>query len=212
MKKMKIIKTKMKINKLIMKIITSLFCISILVLFFGSCGPDKKSSSNNPAATLILYSAGVSTGTNLGGRSGLDAICVNNKPSAVKAENIRAFICINATDDISTMPPNYGIPTTVPITSVNGTVVDFNFSSLLSGSIPITLENAGVITNSTNWLSGCDTTGTGVASGSTCSGWTSTTGNAASGSPTATNSNWLGIAFVSSCGTALERNVLCIGF
>jgi len=60
----------------------------------------------------VIYMSATSTG-NLGGRSGADTLCVENKPSNLSAEctNIHAFLCVTSTDDISNMPDNYGYVT-----------------------------------------------------------------------------------------------------
>ena len=117
---------------------------------------------------IVLYSAGVQV-AELGGRSGADLICqqVSNKPAGYGA--YRAFISVNANDEIRDMPTNYGVPTNVPITSPNGTTIANNWADLLDGNIQKSLSAAGVIPAGSTWWSGSSSDGSVTAN--TCQEW-----------------------------------------
>ena len=94
---------------------------------------------------IILYSAGGRYTSNLAGRTGADDICQSstNKPDGYA--NIHAFLSVNSTDEIRDMPDKYGMPTGIPITSLNGTMIADDLKDLLDGSIDVTLRAAGVV-------------------------------------------------------------------
>lgn len=100
--------------------------------------------------SIILYSTGTGHTGNLGGRTGADALCEGNKPAGYA--NWRAFLSVNADDEIRNMPGNYGIPTGIPIKGPNGAQIASNWADLLDGTIAVTLIDAGVA--SVNGLSG----------------------------------------------------------
>jgi hypothetical protein len=120
---------------------------------------------------MYLYDAGGTSGA-IGGRSGADILC---HQAAVWASGLpsdatnRAFISVNATDEIRDMPAAYGVPTNRKIVGPSGIKIADNWADLLDGSIDTSLEAAGVTTASF-WYSGSNPDGS-LAS-EHCSGWT----------------------------------------
>lgn len=196
--------------------------ISVVLLSFGCQVNSGKEGNTN----LILFNSGVQSSAtlfsddisddinissgNLGGLSGADNTCQNSIPAGVNHGSARAFISVNGTTlEIRDMPSNWSIPTNLPIQSVTGVTLAQSWQNLLDNSIDSTLAAAGVVTNNANWWSGSTGTGTGAT---VCSNWTSASGVAtgAIGSPSATDSTWMGGA-TSTCD-AVTNNLLCLAF
>ncbi len=120
-----------------------------------------------PQAPLILYeeSAAHHNGK-LGGRTGADGLCQASANRPAGYTSYRAFISVDADDEIRDMPGNYRVPTNVPIQSLNGTVIANDWADLLDGSITVTLETAGVLTDwlwwSASWTDGSLVAGGGM--------------------------------------------------
>ncbi|MBF0239807.1 MAG: fibronectin type III domain-containing protein, partial [SAR324 cluster bacterium] len=93
---------------------------------------------------VYLFSGGTSAG-NLGGRSGADARCVAEKSATwpnLACSNIRAFLSVDANDEIQDMPTNYGVPTNRPILGPTGTQIRSNWPQLWLG-LDFSLNSAG---------------------------------------------------------------------
>jgi hypothetical protein len=165
-----------------------------------------------PITHLVLFDAGVYDG-NLGGRAGADAICQASANRPAGYANVRAFLTVNAGDEIRDMPANYGIPTNLPIVGPNDTQLAPNWAGLLDGNIDATLNAAGI--GGTYWWSGSNTDGSlGTALGAdSCAGWTTNAGNTTAGNVTQANGQWLdddlGAGYFA-CSNNFR--VLCIAF
>ncbi len=157
---------------------------------------------------IVLYSAGVQV-AELGGRNGADSICqqVSNKPAGYGA--YRAFISVNANDEIRDMPTNYGVPTNVPITSPNGTTIANNWADLLDGNIQKSLSAAGVIPAESTWWSGSSSDGSVT---NTCQEWMVVTSSAFGdyGCADATDASWINCE-TQSCDVE-NAHLLCIAY
>lgn len=117
--------------------------------------PAAAQSHGGGAAQIVMYSAGTSDG-NLGGRAGADAMCVAANETGLP--NARAFISVDAADEIRDMPGNYAVPTTLPINGPTGTTIANDWAALLnSEAVPLlsSFSAAGVSTHASNiWWSG----------------------------------------------------------
>jgi hypothetical protein len=169
-------------------------------------------------ARIVLYSASSTTTftANLGGRSGADAKCVAPTSTGQPAGlvRVRAFLSVSATDQIADFPTLYGVPTGLPIQTASGQVLASNFSTLLRGSIPVSLDAAGVLPFASTWWTGSNadgsvSTATGLAN--TCIGWTDagSNPNGQAGRSGTTGSAWISFSALP-CG--LQVYVLCLAF
>lgn len=128
--------------------------------------------TSTPVTYLVLYDSGSTSTGNLVDRTSADAFCALNLPSGFG--NYRAFIGFSAADNISNMPSNYGISTSLPIQSTSNVVIANNWADLLDGNILTTLASAGVVSN--YWWSGVETDGTSVDGVTAdCNDWTDNT-------------------------------------
>lgn len=166
--------------------------------------------TNTPVTPIILYNAGGSGfDGNMGGRAGADALCQvsGNRPAGYA--NFRAFLSVNAGDEIRDMPGNYGVPTNRPIAGPNGTVIANDWADLLDGTIDVSLGAAGLPTAGPFWSGG---NADGSLSANNCNGWTDNSGInfGEFGNPTRTNSTWLDDAYTS-CSD-MTYSLFCIAF
>ena len=107
---------------------------------------------------IVMYSGGASNG-NLGGRAGADTLCQNNLPTGLGTEYIhfRAFISVDAADEIRDMPSNYAVPTDLPITGPIGATIANDWAALLNSEAEPLLSSfsaAGITHSSNTWWSG----------------------------------------------------------
>ena len=155
---------------------------------------------------MVLYYGDDSDG-DMGGRSGADTICSTNKPMGVSQANVRAFLSVDASDEIRDMPTTYSVPIGCAIVSTDDTKIADRWSDLLDGSIDNSLSTANVM-DTGNWMNGSNSNGSFDIS---CSGWTSNAGvvEAGIGSGNATDTCWLAFG-QGLCSTA--REVLCLAF
>lgn len=159
---------------------------------------------------VVLYQANNSVsvpGFVLGGRSGADSRCstASNRPAGYS--RYRAFLSVDANDEIRDMPANYGLPTTVPVISVNSALLAQNWYDLLDGAILNTLQGAGVIfTGPSDWWSGSNLNGSLNAS---CSGWTNPGATGTWGRSITSDSTWINFV-TGSCSVA--SNLLCVAY
>lgn len=164
---------------------------------------------------LILYEGDSVNSGSFGGRSGADNICATSskRPSGLFA-SFRAFISVDANDEIRDMPSNYSVPTNLPIKSKSGATLANNWADLLDGNIPQPLIFAGVFPDSGSeppnyWWSGSNTDGS-LLNDSTCSGWTAAGGTGRVGQENETGSRWIS-AGDPDCGSNLGA-VLCLAY
>ena len=115
--------------------------------------PEDESISNNYFISLrkekvvYIYNGGLTDG-NIGGRSGANSICANNKPavSDMVCNQVKAFLSFDANDSISSMAANFGLPTDRPL--VNSTTSKAwadSLTQLLNGEAGNTLLGTGIL-------------------------------------------------------------------
>ena len=165
--------------------------------------------TSTPVTYLVLYDSGSTSTGDLVDRASADAFCALNLPSGFS--NYHAFIGFSAADNISNLPSNYGISTSVPIRSTSNVVIANNWADLLDGSILTTLASAGVISN--YWWSGVETDGTSVDGVTAdCTDWTDSTNVVAGyyGDYQFADGRWIKGAAGGACDQMLA--ILCIGY
>lgn len=180
----------------------------------GVCRPDVTyflfrtargvSPAGNPSATAPSSVSGLiflfqtttnSTGVlgGVGGRSGADNLCASSRSSYAFPDNsctsTRAFISIVAGDQILNMPANYGVPSANEIQGPTGISVSPGWTALLSGSISVSLNGAGVLPPATAWAS--YSTSAGTLAGSHCTNGTLTGLSGQVGSSGSTAAAWI---------------------
>ncbi|MCC7460609.1 MAG: hypothetical protein IT286_04820 [Proteobacteria bacterium] len=121
--------------------------------------------------TILIYSTPVADG-DFGGRAGADSLCDTEQPGGDTHSNVRAFISVDASDEIVDLVTNYSVPTNAPFMSQNGDVVLNDWTDLMDPTNNIALTLAGVV-NTTFWWSGSNANGSVAAD--TCDGWTDNT-------------------------------------
>lgn len=144
-----------------------------------------------------------------GGRAGADAFCDGdaNNPG-IPASTTRAFISVDAADEIRDMPGLYNIPTTEAIRNQDDTLeIAANFPALLdAGTTPLT----NIVGGATNVYTGSVVDGS-VIGIFTCLNWTSN--NAAEsgigGASNALNQNYI-TGSAPTCNTAVP--IYCISY
>ncbi len=107
-------------------------------------------------------------------RDAVDGLCATAKTNiypTLPCLNVRAFISIDAGDDIAGMPANYSIPTGRKIIGPTGIQIGDNWADLFDGTIDITLSDASIASD--NWWSGSLSNGH-IDSSNYCGGWTTT--------------------------------------
>jgi hypothetical protein len=172
------IMNKKSASGLIKIIVSSLILTGTLA--FVTCDDDKKDDNSLlmllAKPKLILYNAGTHNG-NLGGRSGADALCdaSGNKPDGVT--NVHAFLSVDATDQIKDLPATYGYSTQSSIYGPDGkSKIADNWAQFIGFGpgevLNMDLKDAGVLPDSTQFLTGSNANGT-EDPGWTCTGWTS---------------------------------------
>ena len=161
---------------------------------------------------MVLYTLSNLHDGNLGGRSGGDALCAasTNKPSGY--DNYRAFISVNADDEIRDMPSNYGVSTSARIVSKNGTIVADNWADLMDGSIDNSLSSAGITYNA-QWWSGSNADGS-IVTDLNCSAWTSSgTGDyGRTGNSNSTDDTWISYSSTYKCAHTTAVEVFCLAY
>ncbi|HEY0715265.1 MAG TPA: hypothetical protein VGF45_21475, partial [Polyangia bacterium] len=177
---------------------------------FSGVAVDDVSVSNTDDDTSVsqirMFSGGTSNG-NMGGRVGADTLCANAASGWAVGKTIHAFLSVAGADTIANMPTTYGFPSNVPIYGLSGAVkIGDNWADLLDGSIDASLSAAGATAQPYTYTG---STAAGALSGSTCSGFTLTTGFGTAGINNSTTSTWL-VFGSSSCLSA--RGVVCIAY
>lgn len=165
------------------------------VLIFG-CGSTSDNTDVPTLPTKIyLFRSEYTVSGNMGGRVGADALVAASSHKPTGSYTIHAFISVSSTDDIKSMPTNYGFPNNVPIVSVSGNApVADNWADLLDGDLDLALMDlaVGVLPSgkSPSWWSGSNFDGT---VSQNCTGWTDDLGHTRGviGYAHATNNDWL---------------------
>jgi hypothetical protein len=159
---------------------------------------------------VVLYRASDTLRNgNLGGRSGADALCSASPFRPAGLVLTHAFLSTSASDQISGFTALYGVPSSLPVQSSSGVILASNFATLLGGTIPRNLQDAGVYASSASWWSGSDASGNVVAN--TCTGFTSSLVSALGqfGLPAEVDDSWIS-AGAFSCN--IRNMVVCIAF
>lgn len=177
--------------------------ISVMTAASGTAGSDA----------VYMVSAGGYKG-NLGGRLGADKICrdyINTAYSSLPVRNVRAFLSIDAVDQIADFPTNFGVPAGVAVKGPPGTVIADDWADLLDNSIDIDLFSAGVLSASDDkWWSGSSSDGSVAVD--TCSGFTygdTASQSGVTGIGNASDGYWI-YNELSTCSG--NRFLLCIGW
>jgi hypothetical protein len=157
---------------------------------------------------IRMFSAGGHNGA-VGNRAAVNTLCSAAATGWAMGKTIRAFISLDASDEIQDLPGNNaGLPTTVPIKDLTGasTIAD-TWTDLLDGDIDVALGTAGVTSNV--WWS--FSTSAGALSVDNCNGGTDGTmgfGGQAGGHA-AMDGTWMDTGNPA-CDTS--RDVLCIAY
>ncbi|WP_156844497.1 hypothetical protein [Leptospira wolffii] len=110
-----------------------------------------------PSAVIYIYQGGSTTGafadSLLGGRWGADMNCFENRPSSLlgMCNYYKALVSIDTNDEIRDMPIVHDVPTDRAITSKSGTKIAENWADLLDGSLPVSLQSAGIASGTVWW-------------------------------------------------------------
>lgn len=170
--------------------------------------------ATSSSAQISIWRTSANTDGNLGGRAGADAFCDGdvNKP-AISGSTTRAFISVDATDEIRDMPANYGIPIAIPIVRQDlSTQIAPNFPALLNtGVTPLTNSINGVAGAAGGAFTGANADGS--LDTHNCSGWTSSSAanNGESGRGDATSGNYLQ-AGLTNCALTSTIGLFCITY
>jgi hypothetical protein len=200
--------------------IVLVFLIIIVVAvgcdLFGGDDSGSGDSTQPSPEPIILYDAGRAYTGNLGGRSGADNICRNSPNKPRDRSNIRAFISVDAYDEIRDLPANYAVPTDVQIIGPNGNLLANDWADLLDGQIENRLVNAGLFGGGglpLMWWSGSNPDGS-LLSFQCCSNWTTSAGmpeDGHVGDGIEQDSQWISNSFFW-CDENVQATVLCIGY
>jgi hypothetical protein len=174
-------------------------------------------SANTPGFTaLYLFTAGPIQGNVKGSfgsaREGADSLCITARSGYTFTNNscnqVRAVISLDATDSISNMPMNYGVPTNRSINAPNNFVIAPDWNALRDGTSGTSLA-PNVMPAATAWWSFSITGGNFYGSYS-CSGGTSNGGPPTYGmvgNSSDTGANWIGSGQLA-CN--MSNLILCI--
>lgn len=126
--------------------------------------------------SVLMYAVDADNGNLMGtetsARAGADALCDAGKPTLPDDyDGFRAYITIDATDDIDGMDETYGIPDNVIVESLGSDQLGVDWDDLLDGTIDTDLDTADVVIDGDYWT-GSLSDGT-EAAGFTCNGWES---------------------------------------
>lgn len=162
------------------------------------------------SADTRLWVSNSSSNGDYGGRAGLDAHCDAdlNKPN-VSGSTTRAFISVDASDEIRDMPNNYNVPTNEVIYRSNGsTQIAPDFATLLD-AVSVNLINP-VTSDAMAIEVYTGSTSTGAISGTTCNGWTDIfAGSAVLGDPKQNTELFLDDSIISCLS---DHSVYCITY
>ena len=185
----------------------------ILLLVIGAYVIDWIApSTNSPKGEqprILIYMSPDSYNGNLGGRSGADAKC--DLALILGCKINRAFLSVNADDEIRDMPGNYGFKTNIPIywynrSSKTTTKLANNWIDMLDGTI-LSTQTVGtgylaIAKTGSNW--------DGALAGCSCNGWTDETNSFCStyGDSKYSTNEWI-TAWYASCKNQSTHRCLC---
>ncbi len=193
--------------------------VSIVVPRPAAAQTGGAGGGGGAAAAIVMYQEGpyrqgnldVLGGTPGNGRTGADNLCAASANAPAGYANYRAFISVNAADEIRDMPANYGVPVAGTITGPTGTLIANDWADLLDGNIINALDAAGVLPAgfAFGWRTGSNADGSLHANN--CNGWTTQVGgnNGRGGSAIQTNATWLN-ELDHEC--SFSRPVVCIAY
>jgi hypothetical protein len=163
---------------------------------------------------VYLFSAGNHKG-DLGGRTGADTICqdyFDANWSSLPVTNVRAFISIDSSDQISDFPSIYGIPGGADIMGPTGIVIANGWTDLTDGDINNSLLSANVGSPLTSWWSGSEQNGNSVSAAAiTCNGFTDGTNiyGGYTGAHNVTDMAWI-TYLIPGCNS--NQTLMCVGW
>ncbi|RKZ32843.1 hypothetical protein DRQ33_05170 [bacterium] len=171
--------------------------------------PTSDQPQGLPSGSTVLFGTLSNYNGNLGGRSGADAICAAELPSALsgKVSDVKAFISVASNDEIRDLHNNDSdvdgvigpYESTSPIIAYNrgwGTTVQIasSWQTLLDGNIEQPLSNLwSVQPPNVDWWSGSKTDGSLYSTSYYCNGWTNGTASylGYTGDKNATSTGWI---------------------
>lgn len=141
-------------------------------------------------AEVRLWLSNTTTDGNIGGRAGADTFCEadSNNPR-VAGSQTRAFLSVDANDEIRDMPENYNLPTDETIFRVDGTTqIATDFAALLNTDTTPLINSIG---GATSAFAGSLSNGSFVGPG--CNSWTSNSASfgGRTGTSNATNQRYI---------------------
>ncbi len=186
------------------------------LLTFGCADADEGNtlisiSGNESIDGIVLFAESNSPRTgNLGGRSGIDALCMAsvNKPSGVSI--VMGFLSAEMSEyALSTFPTNYGFSNSKPIKSLNKSTIATNWADLMNtGTMTQSLADFGVLPGGTSWWSGIMSSGSPGSSGETCMMFTDdSSGWGSFGMASGTGLSWW---FNAADACSQTRYILCV--
>ncbi|MEK7705833.1 MAG: hypothetical protein AAB426_12805, partial [Myxococcota bacterium] len=128
---------------------------------------------------------------NIGGRLGADAKCTASTTAVATCgyrTKVRAFLTVSLADQLQSMPANFALAASAPITSLSGAPFAANWMAMFVGNgtsaswpnqIPYSLADAGILPASTRFWSGtfnntpAGTTSSALIPYTTCQSFTS---------------------------------------
>ncbi len=116
----------------------------------GGCMHLFIDADDKETKALYLYATGTTVGNiSGGGRSGVDAFCVSNKPpSLICTGGLHAFINVSVSDKVDFFTTAYpSLPQDLPVYNLDKTkkIAD-DWADLLDNSIDMSLADAGIAT------------------------------------------------------------------
>lgn len=182
----------------------------------GAC-PTITDSAGKVATKMVMYTSDYDIDGLIGFnatdvRTRADDICRYSTKLPASCGTPHAFISISASDDLASMPTNFGFSDALQIESSSDVIIATMWSMLVGPTATLTnnLVNAGVMPAG-NWWSGSDLEG--ATHSDSCSGWTSDTEVGIVGDASTTTNTWISMAS-QSCGKTLGDDqmymLLCI--
>jgi hypothetical protein len=191
----------------------------------GVGGVDAVLTIDFDDPTIVVFSAGEFNGY-LEGRDGADLKCETAGLEIFSGRrNFTALLSVQIIlqkvdvpdDSIANMPANFSVPTGQEVRSLTKDKLSDDWSGLLDGSIDISLESAGVVSEAANgWWSGSNSDGT--LSGNDCDGWNYPVPDVVEkiliqgdfGLSDSTSTTWMKQASPGACDVA--RELLCVAY
>jgi hypothetical protein len=171
----------------------------------GACGHfcPSKACANSDCVRRIFVSSVTISGEAAGvtGTYGVDSQCQQLALTAGLDGNYLAWL-----SNAAISPSSRFTRSNAPYVRTDGTKVANDWNGLTSGTLFVPInrdESTAVVSTSTDVWTDTDANGTAIASGSHCSGWTTTIGAAKGsyGHATSTNATWTNAGAAVACAT-----------